>query len=147
MEAGRYSLRFDAFDTAIDLVTEMGAEEAARTEIAVGAVLQLTDLESGDHEVLRPIYAIRGDRSVHYVPARGQALTAYFKSMDVNSGAINLALEGIDGPDYVVVQAYEKPAISLVWIGLIMLTGGFFLSVARRAGEVNFRRRRASRAQ
>ena len=147
LEAGRYSLRFDAFDTAIDLVTEMGAEEAARTEIAVGAVLQLTDLESGDHEVLRPIYAIRGDRSVHYVPARGQALTAYFKSMDVNSGAINLALEGIDGPDYVVVQAYEKPAISLVWIGLIMLTGGFFLSVARRAGEVNFRRRRASRAQ
>ncbi len=90
---------------------------------------------------------IRKDRTVHYVSAQDQGLTVYFTGMDVNSGAINLTLEGMEGPDYVVVQAYEKPAISLVWIGLILLSGGFLLSVIRRAGESSFRHRRASRAQ
>ena len=55
--------------------------------------------------------------------------------MDVNSGEINLVVEGIE-EDWIVVQAYEKPAISLVWIGIILLTLGFLLALVRRVGEV-----------
>ncbi len=147
LDDGRVSLRFEAFDTAVDLESLVGSEEAARTEIAVGALLQARNLDTGSVERLRPIYAIRTDRTVRTLPAHGQALTVYFTSMDVTSGAIKLSLEGLSGPDYVVVQAYEKPAISLVWIGLILLSGGFLLSVMRRASEAGFLRRRASREQ
>ena len=141
---GRFSLRFDAFDTELDLAAAVGAEEAGRTQIAVGARLRLTDLAADSFEELRPVYAVRNDRSVHVLPARTSALTVYFTGMDVDNHAVQLSLEGIDGPDYVVVQAYEKPAISLVWIGLILLSGGFLLSAVRRAGELRFRYRRSA---
>ncbi len=144
LDAGRYSLRFDAFDTAVDTYEALGADEAARTEIAVGAILEVRDRQTGTVERLRPIYAIRQDRTVYHLPAAGTALTVAFTGMDVNNGAITLQLEGIDGPDYVVVQAYEKPAISLVWIGLILLTGGFLLAVVRRAADNAARHRRVS---
>jgi len=38
--------------------------------------------------------------------------------------------------DWVVVQAYAKPMISLVWIGIIVLTVGFLISVARRVQDI-----------
>ena len=43
--------------------------------------------------------------------------------------ARTLLVEGAeaDTEDWVVVQAYEKPFINLVWLGLFVLTGGFIL--------------------
>ena len=38
--------------------------------------------------------------------------------------------------DWILVQAFEKPVISLVWIGIILLTFGFGLALVRRVGEV-----------
>ena len=143
IDNGRYSLRFEDFDTQFDLADVLGEAEAERTEIAVAAHLTVTDQQTGFTESLRPIYAIRMDRSVNVIPARGEKLSVLFTSMDVNSGAINLALEGVAGPDYVIVQAYEKPVISLVWIGLIILSTGFGFSVVRRARELRFRRKRS----
>ena len=118
----------------------MSETEAARTEIAVGAVLHVADHETQQQTTLRPIYTIRTDRSVHWIPAHTEVFSVYFTGMDVNSGAIDLSFEGISGPDYVVVQAYEKPAISLVWIGLILLSGGFMLAVTRRFWDARFHR-------
>jgi len=38
--------------------------------------------------------------------------------------------------DWVVVQAYSKPLISLVWIGIIVLSIGFMISIARRIRDI-----------
>ena len=141
---GDYELEFRDFDTDIDLVAALGATEAARTEIAVGALLSLTHLPTQRTFEMRPVYAIRTDRSVHAVQSSAEDVGIAFTGMNVNTGAITLVVDGVEGPDYVVVQAYEKPAISLVWIGLILLTGGFLLTVVRRAADVMPRRKEAS---
>ena len=39
--------------------------------------------------------------------------------------------------DWIVVQAFEKPLINLVWAGFILLTLGFVVSIIRRVQERN----------
>ena len=44
-------------------------------------------------------------------------------------------------PDnWVVVQAYTKPLISILWIGVIVLSLGFAVSIARRVQDIRCRR-------
>ena len=129
---GAYSLDFVEFDLNVD--HEMISDSA---EVAVGANLLLTQTESGEQRELKPVYIIKGDRSVEYlqnsIPEWG--ISVAFTGMNVDSGSINLGIEGVEMPpeDWLVVQAYEKPFISLVWIGFIILSLGFCLSVYRRA--------------
>ena len=140
---GDYRLDFLRYETAIDFADELGADEAQRTEIAVGAALTLTHLPSQRSFDMRPLYAIRSDRTVNTVGSVADGVAVTFTGMNVETGEITLEIDGVEGLDYVVVQAYEKPAISLVWIGLILLTLGFMISVARRAAEISVRRRKA----
>ena len=42
--------------------------------------------------------------------------------------------------NWVVVQAYTKPLISVLWIGIIVLSLGFVVSIARRVQDIRFRR-------
>ena len=131
---GAYSLEFVEFDLNVD--HEMISDSA---EVAVGANLMLTKTDTGDQRELKPVYIIKTDRSVEYlqnsVPDWG--ITIAFTGMNVDSGSINLGVEGVEMPpeDWLVVQAYEKPFISLVWFGFILLSLGFCLSVYRRASE------------
>jgi cytochrome c-type biogenesis protein CcmF len=57
--------------------------------------------------------------------------------MVVDEGAIKLVLEGAQTKpeDWLVVQAYEKPFISLLWLGTILIAVGFTVSSVRRARE------------
>ena len=126
----------------MDVPALLGEEEAERTQMTVGAVLALTDLASGETTEIMPVYAIRMDRSVNAVPAYWEAMSIFIAGMTVDTGEITLGLEGVAGPDYVIIQAYEKPAISLVWIGIILLTGGFLLSASRRIREARWQPRR-----
>ena len=141
-----FSVRFVAFDTNLDLDAHMETDEAEQTEIAVGAVLNVTNLKTNETRELRPLYIIRKNRSVNTVPARIEEwnLGVLFTGMNVNTGEINLAVEGVEAPDWIVVQAYEKPVISLVWIGLILLTLGFILSVVRRVHDVQVSTKRGA---
>ena len=83
-------------------------------------------------EEILPVYVIRTDRSVNPIGAQSGGIGYYFTGMNVDTGEITLLLDGATAADYVVVQAQEKPAISLVWIGIILLSGGFLLSAIRR---------------
>jgi cytochrome c-type biogenesis protein CcmF len=58
--------------------------------------------------------------------------------MNVDNGSINLFVEGVDvtPEDWIVVQAYEKPLINLLWVGILILTAGFGLATFRRAEDV-----------
>ena len=137
---GAYRIRFDRFEPVVDALSIMDAAEAERTDIAVGAVLEITELASGEVDEVMPVYAIRSNRSVNAIPARSGTLGVYFTAMQVDNHSATLFLEGAAPPDYVVVQALEKPAISLVWIGIILLSVGFLLSALRRAQEARWAR-------
>jgi cytochrome c-type biogenesis protein CcmF len=65
--------------------------------------------------------------------------------MNVDSGTIDIAVTGVrTAPvDWIVVQAYEKPLITLVWIGFILLTLGFGISIFRRQEEQRYASKRA----
>lgn len=128
-----YVITFDGFDLNVEpeFLTDS-------TEVAVGALVRIEKKATGEFQSVRPIYIIERDRSVSFIensiPEWG--LTIAFTAMNVDNGEVTLALDGVrvTPDDWLVVQAYEKPLISLVWIGFIILTGGFLISVVRRAG-------------
>jgi len=129
---GTYRVTFTGFETRVDLQSLLSDKELERTEIAVGAVLQIVDMSTGLIDQVMPVYVIRTDRSLNPIAAEYGEVRYYFTGMNVDTGEITLSLDGGTTADYVVVQAQEKPAISLVWIGIILLSGGFFLSATRR---------------
>ncbi len=126
-----YQLTFRTFDTNVesDLVPDS-------TAIAVAAVLDMTNLKTGETHELRPIYIVMEDGRQQYIQNRmndwGVAVT--FSGMNVDNGSANLVVEGVRvaAEDWVVIQAHEKPFINLVWLGLFILTGGFIVAMVRR---------------
>ena len=129
-----------------DVPADLEAQVPDDAQMAVSAIIQATNLQTNETRTLRPIYLVLQDRSVQYVEqrARDWNLKVAFTEMNVNSGQINLAVEGVDvmPEDWVVVQAYEKPMISLVWIGFLLMTGGFGVAVVRRVQDVRHKRQR-----
>ena len=127
-----YLITFVDYDLEIDdqYVTDS-------TEVAVGAIIQITKQSTGEMKEVRPVYLIQQDRSVEFIQntITDWGITISFTGMNVDSGSIVLGIQGVSitPEDWLVVQAYEKPFISLVWIGFIILTIGFFLSIYRRA--------------
>ncbi len=118
------------------------------SEVAVGAVLAVTNLETGEVNQIRPIYRIGSDRRVRVVP---EAISDWgvsfgFSGMNVDSGTIDVTVSGIETApsDWVLVQAYEKPMITLVWVGFILLTAGFLMSIRRRIAEQRFQFQRSA---
>ncbi|NND70765.1 MAG: cytochrome c biogenesis protein CcsA, partial [Rhodothermales bacterium] len=109
------------------------------TEISVGAVLDIVNLKTGDEQQVRPVYLIEKDGSVKYLETEVLRwnMSVSFVGMNVTTGAINLVISGVTvkQQDWIVVQALEKPLINLVWIGIIMFSIGFVISIVRRAGE------------
>lgn len=135
---GTYQITFTGFDTRVDLQSILSEEEVNRVEIAVGAVLQVVDMSTNLIEEVMPIYVIRTDRSVNPIGVQSGGIGYYFTGMNVDTGQITLSLDGATSADYVVVQAQEKPAISLVWIGIVLLSGGFLLSASRRIMDIRW---------
>ncbi len=113
-------------------------------QIAVGAQLQITNLDTRETRALMPIYVVMNDNSQRYIKSRVEDwdLRMSFTEMDANSGQATFSVKGVDVmPDnWVVVQAYTKPLISILWIGIIVLTMGFVVSIARRVQDIRFRR-------
>ena len=129
-----FTVTFAGLDT--DVNPEMLPDS---TEIAVAAVLNVTNQRTGEARQLRPIYLIMQDRQQQFIQnrVRDWGLTVTFTGMDVDTGNINLVVEGVEvsPEDWLVVQAYEKPFIGMLWIGIILLSIGFCFSIFRRAQE------------
>jgi cytochrome c-type biogenesis protein CcmF len=136
-----FTLTFNGFDLNIDKSTLPDS-----TEIAVAALLNVTNLRTGETRTLRPVYIIMRDRMQQSIQNRVDDwnLTVAFTGMNVNSGEINLAVAGVDvkQEDWLVVQAYEKPFINLLWIGIIIFSGGFCLAMYRRIMDQQFSKQR-----
>ena len=132
-----FIIRFVGYQTDVD--AEVLPDSA---EIAVAALLDVTQLSTGITRRLSPVYMIMQDRSQQFLQNRVEDwdLTVTFTGMNVDNGTINLFIEGVDvmPEDWLVVQAYEKPLINLLWMGIIVLTIGFGMAIYRRAGDQRF---------
>ena len=109
------------------------------TEIAVAAVLSITNLENGEVREFKPLFLVDGNgqtRSVRNELADWNFAVS-FVGMNVNTGQIRLTLEGVTlaEEDWIIVQAIEKPFIFLVWIGILLLSAGFGVSMVRRISD------------
>jgi len=113
-------------------------------QMAVGARLRVTNLDTRETRSLMPIYVVMNDNSQQHIENRiaDWDLRMAFTEMDANSGKATFAVEGVDvmPENWVVVQAYTKPLISVLWIGIIVLSLGFVVSIARRVQDIRFRR-------
>ncbi len=137
---GAYNLHFAGYEMNLD--PELVPDSAA---IAVGARLTITDTESGETRRLLPVYIIMQDQSQRYIQNRvgDWDLSVAFTGMNVDTGEITVAVQGVEvePEDWLVVQAYEKPFINVLWMGLFLLFGGFGLAFYRRATDTHARRR------
>jgi cytochrome c-type biogenesis protein CcmF len=108
-------------------------------DLAVGAVLDVTNRATGETRTVRPVYVIMKDRTQQFVQNRIPEwdLTFTFTGMRVEDDAVQLMVEGASTTpeDWVVVQAYRKPFINLLWFGTLVLMAGFTLSIVRRVQE------------
>jgi len=141
---GNDEFEIEFVDYRTDLDPELVPDSA---EIAVAAVLDVTYLGTGETRRLSPVYLIMQDRSQQYVQNRLEDwdLTVTFTGMNVDTGSINLFIEGVRvaPEDWLVVQAYEKPFINVMWLGFLLLTAGFGMSTYRRFSDYRFSARRA----
>jgi cytochrome c-type biogenesis protein CcmF len=145
----RFAVSFRGFDVLKG--PQEGMPDQAQSDrvpdgamMAVGARLNVTNLKTQETRSLRPIYLVMKDNSQQYVENRvaDWDLRMAFTQMDVNSGKATFAVEGVDvmPDDWVVVQAYAKPMISLLWLGIIIMTFGFVVAIIRRVGDIRHQR-------
>ena len=138
-----YAIAFVGFETNVAKDSLQGVR-ADDVEVAVAARLDVTNLATGQKRTLRPVYLVDKDGTQRFVPAQAAdwGVAFAFTGMNVTTESAKLLVEGVDvmPEDWIVVQAYEKPLISLVWIGIFLLTLGFGIAFARRIAEVTGRR-------
>lgn len=127
----QFAVHFKGFDSV---------EATDSTQISVAAVLDVTDLKTGETRTLRPVYMIMNDRSQQFVQTEVNdwGFSIAFYGMNVDNGEAQFYLNGINvmPEDWIVVQSYEKPFINLLWIGIILLTLGFLVSLFRRVQDL-----------
>ncbi len=132
-----FTVTFQDYDLEVDL-DAVGLERDS-VDLAVAAKLEVTNQTTGETRTLRPVYVITKDRQQQFVQNRATdwGLGVAFAGMVVDEGAIRLVFEGasVAQEEWVVVQAYEKPFISLLWLGTGILGIGFGISFRRRLGE------------
>lgn len=138
-----FRLAFEGYETEVPAEALRGIGRDS-IEVAVAARVQATNLETGEVQTLRPVYLVykSGQQSFvqNRVPDWGLGLA--FTGMNVDDGKVTLVVDGVPvtPDDWIVVQAYEKPLIGLVWFGVVLLTLGFLIAYVRRIREVAGRR-------
>ncbi len=117
------------------------ANMQAGQSIDVGAVLQISDGKN-TYEIEPKVISAGGERT--FVPAEIPELNLKFEISTINAGG-PLSLNIIDASasdakvtiqkEALTVEASVKPFISFIWIGVILITIGFTISVYRRRKE------------
>ncbi|MEM1126423.1 MAG: cytochrome c biogenesis protein CcsA [Bacteroidota bacterium] len=119
--------------------TEDPAYQNDSTEVAVVADLEVTNLETQETRTLTPVYRVQTDGTQQFVQysVADWGMTVVLSGIDVGTGEVEFIFEGVRvmPEDWIVVTAYEKPYISLLWFGIILLSLGFCVSVARRVQD------------
>ncbi|HEX8298468.1 MAG TPA: cytochrome c biogenesis protein CcsA [Rubricoccaceae bacterium] len=134
---GAYVVRFTGYDLEVDLDAVGLSRDSV--DMAIAAKLDVRNTRTGETRLLRPVYVIDKQNRQLFVQNRATdwGLGLAFVGMVIDEGAIKLVAEGATPaePEWVVVQAYEKPFLSMLWLGTIVLGLGFAVSFGRRLSE------------
>jgi cytochrome c-type biogenesis protein CcmF len=107
-------------------------------DISVAAQLSIHNLK-GKVKDIEPVYYIR-DQMEHYVEDTFTTMDLYtrFSKIIPEENAAEIEVKQ-DTPDYIVLKAIVFPYINLVWLGVIIMVLGFFLSLLYRYGQREIR--------
>ena len=134
---GAFVVRFTGYDLDVDLDAVGLSRDSV--DMVIAAKLDVRNTRTGETRLMRPVYVIDTSSRQMFVQNRATdwGLGLAFVGMVIEQGAIKLAVDGATPaqPDWVVVQAYEKPFLSLLWLGTIVLGVGFAVSFGRRLSE------------
>ena len=138
-----YRVAFEGYETDIPDEAMRGLRRDS-VEIAIAARVLVTNLKTGESQPLRPVYVVMKSGRQTYVQNRVPEwdMGVAFSAMNVDDGKATLTIDGVavSPEDWIVVQAYEKPLIGLLWFGFGMLSVGFLIAFVRRIREVTGRR-------
>lgn len=122
---GDFDVKFTSFD--------MGNHSDPNT-MQVGANIEVT--RGGQTQVITPVMAFSqsGKKFLKADMPDGQG-SVMLNDIQADAGMVSLQFAGVPGMDVVdllVLEVSTKPLINLVWLGLIMVCGGTFVSFIRR---------------
>ncbi len=141
---GAFQVRFNGFES----MSRHDVAVDSTVVVVVGSNVTVTNTTTGESRDVQPVYQVNADRTVQNmpVPIPEWDIALTFAGMNVDTRVIGLQVDGVDVPkeDWLVVQAYEKPIISLVWIGFILLSLGFIVAMWRRIEDERFEMGRAA---
>lgn len=122
---GDFDVKFTSFD--------MGNHSDPNT-MQVGANIEVT--HNGQMQVVTPVMAFTqsGKQFLKADMPDGKG-SVVLSDIQADAGMVSLQFAGVPGMDVVdllVLEVSTKPLINLVWLGLIMVCGGTFVSFIRR---------------
>ncbi len=107
---------------------------AEKGDVAVTANLTLRDLE-GNEEKLAPVYIIRDshEEKIEDTLAARKLYVRLSRIIPDEKAAEFMIKQTGDDSDYIVMKAIVFPYINVLWLGIIVMVIGFFLSTWNRA--------------
>jgi cytochrome c-type biogenesis protein CcmF len=105
-------------------------------DVAVAAKLSVYNLE-GLVQDLNPVYFIRNQFENQVDDTlRAMGLYARFSKIIPAQNAAEIKIKQTDPKDdYIVLKAIVFPYINVLWLGVMVMVLGFFLSIVNRAGQ------------
>jgi cytochrome c-type biogenesis protein CcmF len=112
---------------------EVDGIQIGETDAAVRAKVRVLS-KNGEH-VLNPAFVIK-DRMVAHPAETSDELGVRIQltQIDPQTGKFSFAVNRTQR-DYIVMKAYEKPLVNILWIGTLVVVLGFGISTVRRYRE------------
>ncbi len=122
---GEYGVRFKQFDLG---------DHADASTMQVGAVLEVTGNGKTETVVPRMAFSQTGRQYMEAKMPDGNG-SIMLQDIQADAGMVSLKFSGVPGMDIVdllVLEVSKKPLINLVWLGVVMICAGTFVSFVRR---------------
>lgn len=122
---GEYGVKFASFD--------MGSHGEAG-DMQVGAVLEVTRGLQTQEVVPRMTFTRDGKQFIKADMPNGDG-SIVLQDIQADAGKVSLAFSGVPGMDVMdllVLEVSKKPLINLVWLGIVMISVGTYVSYVRR---------------
>jgi cytochrome c-type biogenesis protein CcmF len=146
------SMRWEGYDFTLESIKQPPENpnyQAIEGDLAIGAQIQIRELDDAGQFDLQPVFAIR-DSEVFYTPAIDSLSGIEIQLVKVNPETSSFSLqitkrERIDPAevpievaqqvprsDYIVLSTIKFPGINLFWLGSCLMLLGFFTSMIVR---------------
>lgn len=129
---GYFTIKSRSVDTS-------GLKQNGNTPGDLGFTLDVSvNLNDGRKFASTPGYFVKNSQVINPADTLADA-KLQFKIQDVSAdGFVNMAVKN-DAPvtDYITIKVLEFPMINLMWIGMILMSGGFMIAMFNRIQQYN----------